>query len=265
VPEWKQFEDLVARIHSTLDKGQFTVEQNVRLSEPTGAEHQVDVLLRPKSLFHGPVLISCKSSAHPVEVGHVREWSNIVEHTGAAAGVIVSPTGFTSGAIDHVRNPARRISLWIARPLTEDDLSPDALRSIQYTLQSRTPFPRLETFKMDTEPVSPSGETRVVTMTLSAATRDRYFLTDEHGNTMANLWDEYIAVTAALSESGAFRIEFSDDRFLMVEGRRVKFNHFTGYVDIGTSDIEVLIDLTIGVYVYENALTGHIRQIPLNG
>lgn len=115
---WKDFESLVAQIHRTLDPGgQFEILQDVKLPEVHGAKSQVDVLLRSKNKLLGDLLISCKSSRHPVGIDHVREWSDVVQRHGASAGAIVSPTGFSSEAKLAAADPQRRISIWLPRRL----------------------------------------------------------------------------------------------------------------------------------------------------
>src|SRR5690242_7879324 len=103
---WRKFEHLVARIHQAVDGDYYAVEHDVTIVEPgTGrATAQIDVLLTPKSPFVGPVFVSCKSSSDPVGIDHVREWSDIVHRAGAAAGMIVSPTGFTARAVDAAKD-----------------------------------------------------------------------------------------------------------------------------------------------------------------
>lgn len=130
--KWKKFEHLVARIHQALDASSFEFEHDVDVAELSGTTHQVDVLLRPKSSFTGPVLVSCKDRKERVGMTHVREWSDIVAHTGAAAGVIVARAGFASGACDLAKEPSRRISLWIPRPLIEEDFAPDEQSPEEY-------------------------------------------------------------------------------------------------------------------------------------
>ena len=154
---WQKFEHLVARIHQVLGGGRFTIEQDVTLTEPSGAEHQIDVVLTPKGPFLGRILVSCKSSSVRVGMDHVREWADIVQHTGSAAGIIASPTGFTSGAIDLAKNPTRRVSLWVARLLTIEDfpssINPTSqdFNGLRFTTRGRVPLPRATTFRVRPE------------------------------------------------------------------------------------------------------------------
>jgi hypothetical protein len=265
---WQKFEHLVARIHEALDGAHYTVEHDVTVIEPGGAEAQIDVVLTPKSAFVGRILISCKSSGAPVGIGHVREWASIVHETGAAAGVIVSPTGFTADAIEAARATTRRVSLWFPRPLTDADFAPDDeapegyLKSIHTTMRARVLRPREETFTIDVEPI---GERKGITVTsrFSAATRDGYYLRDEQDNVVGNLWDEYIAAGEKVTSSGEARVEFAESRFLVIAGYRVRFRALSVYIEVGHFELAFETDFSKLAFAYENAVTGDIKTVPL--
>jgi hypothetical protein len=63
VRDWQQFENLVAAIHRVLNSSDYDVETDVVVEEPSSARHQIDVLLRPRTPFAGPGLVSCKVSS----------------------------------------------------------------------------------------------------------------------------------------------------------------------------------------------------------
>lgn len=268
---WLRFEHLVARIHEAVDGDYYTVEHDVTLTEPgTGrATAQIDILLRPRSPFLGPILISCKSSGERVGVDHVREWSDVVAHAGAAAGVIVSPTGFTAGAIDAAKDPTRRISLWLPRRFTDADYAPNDdspngyLRSIHTTFQVRIPQPDVESLVIDVEPVSERYEGIIVESRFAADTRDRYHLRDESDNVVGNLWDEYIKAGEAVRTSGIAQVEFTEPRFLVLAGRRVRFKRLSVKINVGTFSMESVLDFSKETFAYENAITGAVRSVPL--
>ena len=201
---------------------------------------------------------------------HVREWADVVQQTGAAAGVIVSPKGFTSGAIDLAKNPARRVSLWIARPLTDDDFAPDEkspagyIKSVALTMHIRVPHPLTETFRLDVEPASGKREGREIQIVFGAKTRDLYYLRDEQDNVTGNLWDDYLISAEALHESGVALVLPGAPRFLVVEGRRMRFNSLSMGIGIENVEMPIEIDATHGAYGYENAITGQIKLVPLN-
>ena len=265
---WQKFEHLVARIHQALDGDHYSVQHDVTVTEPGGAEAQVDVVLTPKTPFAGRILISCKSSGDPVGIGHVREWASIVQETGASAGVIVSPSGFTADAIEAATAPTRRVSLWSPRPLTDADFAPDDespggyLRSIHTTMRARMLSLREGTLTIDVEPIGePKGIT--VTSVFSAATRDGYYLRDSQDNVVGNLWDDYIAAAKNVSASGEIRVEFAEPRFLVVAGHRGRFRLLRAYIDVGHFETVFETDFARTAFAYENAVTGEIRTVPL--
>jgi hypothetical protein len=269
VQSWQKFEHLVARLHKVLGGDHYTVDQDITIAEPSGAEHQIDVVVTPKSPFLGRILISCKSGAENVGMDHVREWSDIVQHTGSASGVIVSPQGFTSGAIDLGKNTARRVSLWIARPLTDDDFAPDEkspegyIRRIELNLQIRESRPRIESFKVDAEAVTPEHKGQRISFNFSRETRDQFYLRDVQDNVVGNLWDDYIAAATSLPEGGPACVEPTELRFLIIEGHRVQFKSLRFEIDLVQHDSRHEIDLANGMYGYQNAVSGQVLPVPL--
>lgn len=269
VRRWQKFEDLVRQIHEALDGEAFTIEHDVTLVEPGGATHQIDVRLTPKSPFFGPVLISCKSSGDPVGVAHVREWANIVQETGAAAGIIVSPVGFTADALAAARAPTRRVTLWVPRAFAEGDFAPDEraprgyLRSTHITMRMQVPQPRTDRFVLQLESATGRSEGRQIAVAFSARAREQLYLRDAEDNVVGNLWDEYIAAAEALQASGVARVEPAEPRFLVLDGCRVRFHRLELPIDMHEVEHIMEIDLMRSAFVYQNAVTGETRTVPL--
>jgi hypothetical protein len=266
---WKHFERLVAQIHDVLDGSNYTVTHNVTLTEVSGATHQIDVLLTPKTAFSGPVLISCKSSESPVGIDHIREWADIVSHLGAAAGVIVSSTGFTSGAIAAAKDPTRRISLWIPRPLTANDFAPDEkspdgyIREVNAQAVIREPRPHPDTFVLDVESVTGKHEGITLKFQFSAGSRDSFYLRDGQDNVVANLWDNYVEMATNLHASGIVRVEPAEPRFIVLDGHRFLFKSLSMYVEIVEHMVDINVDLAKMAFAYENAVTQVTKTVPL--
>ncbi len=268
---WLKFEHLVAQIHRVADGEYYTVEHDVTITEPSSSRvrAQIDIVLRPKSPFMGPVFVSCKSSGHSVGIDHVREWSDIVAHAGAAAGVIVSPTGFTADAIDAASDPTRRISLWVPRAFTDDDYAPDDkspdgyLRSIHTTLRARVLQPVLDSFSLDVEPASGRYEGVTVEYTFGAETREQYYLRDASDNVVGNLWDEYLKAAKSVRTSSTVRVEFGEPRFLVLNGHRVRFNCLSAKINVATFSLPFETDFSKETFAYENVLTREMRTVPL--
>jgi hypothetical protein len=273
--KWKDFERLVARIHSVLDPELYEVAHNVRISEPGGGSHQVDVLLKPKRGFAGPVLVSCKSGGHSVGVDHVREWADVVQNTGASAGVIVAEAGFTNEAKTLASVPSRRLTLWMPRRLTLEDFAPDGASEIQedgtragyvcsvhMDLVLREPRPKPETMKLEVEPVGPrTGKT--VSHAFSQSTRNDWYLRDEHDRVVGNLWDLYVEAAKQLERSGAVEVVPDDPRFLVLGGVRQRFKSLAVEIEMVNHVREIDVDVREDALAYENAVTGEVKLVPL--
>jgi hypothetical protein len=273
---WQKFENLVADIHKLLDKsGAYEVLTDQKVTEPAGASHQVDVLLKPASPFTGPILVSCKSGKHAVTMAHVREWSDIVHNTGAAAGVIVAESGFTSDAIPLAKVPSRRLSLWVPRRLTLDDFGPDEkseaqpdgtqagyIAGINMRMVVREPRPRTDTWRLEIERVG-AKTGRTVQFQFSSANRDDWYLRNEEDRVVDNLWDRYVEAANALQASGLARVIAEDIQFLVLGGVRHRFKSFAIEVDVKEHVHEVRLDLREDAFGYENVATGEVRVVPL--
>jgi len=265
---WEQFEHLVTRIHEALDGQLYGIRHNVEVTEESGGKHQIDVLLEPKSPLLGPVLVSCKSGAQVVGPDHVREWSDIVQQTGASAGVIVAASGFTSGAMVLARRAARRLSLWVPRPLSAKDFGPDDESQTGYISQvavsvvARAHRPIESSFMLDVEPVGKrTGRTQEFRS--SAANRKSWYLRDEQDNVVENLWDLYTAAATSLDATGVAEVRCSDPRILVLDGVRLWFHSLSMKIEVVEHPIDIAVDVTKSAFGYENVLTGDVRLVPL--
>jgi hypothetical protein len=265
--KWQQFEQLVAAIHRLMNAADYEVEEDVRVNEPAGATHQIDVLLRPKSAFAGPILISCKAWASPVGIDHVREWADIVNQTGAAAGVIVAESGFTSAAIDAAQTVTRRVTLWKPRPLSDADFAPDAESPNGYISQIQgricMAVPRLVegSVKLDVCRADGCSDGSTSSAMFSYQTRDLWYLRDEKDNIAGNLWDLF--VERAQAADSAVEIAPSAPRFLVLDGVRLRFNRLTFAVESIIHERKIEIDLLRSAMGYENVVSGVVNIIPL--
>ncbi len=271
VKKWQKFEQLVAAIHAHLNAADYDVETDVTLTERDGATHQVDVVLRPKTPFSGPILVSCKAWNVPVGVSHIREWADIVQQTGAAAGVVVAQSGFTADAINVARNPARRISLWVPRALLSADFNPDARSSTGYIEGvAITGFlwePRLvkDTFNLDAvraDGIRGKTEHRFV---FSASTHNQWYLRDEQDAIVGNLWDQFVSRAVSVEHSSAIQIEPSSPLFLIFDGVRFRVNRLTCKIEVVEHKFDISVDLLKDALGYENVIDKQLRIIPLQG
>jgi hypothetical protein len=269
VKRWQRFESLVASIHAILNSADHQVETDVQISEPSGSTHQIDVLLRPKTPFAGPIIISCKAWAAPVGVEHVREWADIVQHTGAASGVIVAQSGFTAGAIAAAQNLERRVSLWLPKPLSASDLTPGknsaGLGFSRVLVRGAVKQPRFVdgSFRLDVRRADGRFEGRQLQFVFSAATRMLWYLRDDHDNLIGNLWDLYAERAQAAKESSTISITPDKPSFLVLDGVRLRLNSASFEVAVHEQDFSVDIDLERDAIGYQNVVTGVVTIVPI--
>ncbi|WP_174906272.1 restriction endonuclease [Burkholderia diffusa] len=116
--EWREFEQLVARIQQDLAPDA-KVEHDVMLvGEVTGERRQVDVLLTQNiGQYTMRVAIDCKDYKTPVDVKGVEEFSGLVDDIGVNKGVLVCPAGFTATA----KKRAKSLRIALYRPLDTGD------------------------------------------------------------------------------------------------------------------------------------------------
>jgi hypothetical protein len=112
--EWREFEQLVARIQQALAPDA-KVEHDVKiLGERTGERRQVDVLMTQNiGQYEMRVAIDCKDYKSPVDVKGVEEFSGLIDDIGVNKGVLVCPAGFTATA----KKRAKGLRLALYRPL----------------------------------------------------------------------------------------------------------------------------------------------------
>jgi hypothetical protein len=264
---WKKFEQIVATIHRLLN-ADYDIEEDSMIVEPNGAKHQIDVVLRPRTPFLRPVLVSCKAWSKPVEIDHFREWSDIVQHSGAAAGVIVAESGFTSDSIKAAQNVERRVSLWKPRPLTKADFAPDNKSPNGYiarvlthlTLATSRLVEGSITLDISRADGPPLGET--VAKHFSAATRNLWYLRDEQDNVVENLWDLFVKHGQS-ANTPLVELIPRESRFLMLDGVRMRFNRLTFEIQHNVHEVSFEVNLLEETLAYENVLTGSIQIVPL--
>ncbi|HET7463943.1 MAG TPA: restriction endonuclease [Longimicrobium sp.] len=105
MPDWKEFEQLVARLHAACLPNA-VVEHNVKLfGRRSNRMRQIDVLIRTTT---GPyttlIAIECKQKARAVGIGQVDEFSAKLSDIGAIQGIMIArkfDAGAKSAALSH--------------------------------------------------------------------------------------------------------------------------------------------------------------------
>lgn len=122
--EWEQYQHRAAGLLRELG---FSAEVDARLTEANGAFHAIDVAAR-RTIAGVDVLwiVECKYWKTPIPIGKVRELRGTVFDLGADRGLLMSESGFQSGAIRTARQ--KNITL-----TSLDDLRADAADEILAT------------------------------------------------------------------------------------------------------------------------------------
>ncbi|MEW6217138.1 MAG: restriction endonuclease [Candidatus Bipolaricaulota bacterium] len=264
---WKGLEDLVAEFHRWLPGELFDVEQNRRLADCAGSTAQIDVLLKPRTPYQAPILISCKCLSSPVGVEHAREWASVVQQFGAAKGVIVSISGFTRRAKRFAETPTNRVELWQVRELVDKDFN-GRIRRLRIVGTFAVPCVPEGSVTFRVRRMGPDqGPAAPVPFRFSYEDRDRLFLQDEHGNIRENIWDEFAEQyeRQVSLEKGIIpiRIAYGEPRYLTINNVRYQFVEFSAEVHQRQHEVTSEVDARDRFsHVYENALTGDQRPIP---
>lgn len=100
-----QYEQLTQSIYQAILSKEgvddIDVEHNVSLKGKSGVEHQIDVLWRFKQAgVEHKVLIECKNYASSLTLEKVRNFFAVLHDIGNSNGLMVTKTGYQSGAID---------------------------------------------------------------------------------------------------------------------------------------------------------------------
>ncbi len=264
--DWRKFEKLIEAFHTTFHGDHYEVQKDVTLTGQTGGTHQIDVLLRPRSPYSGPVIVSCKFENSPTGPDHVREWSTVVNEVAAAKGVIVSKSGFTPDAIAIAQNPERRVELWHVRELNEKDFDGYIQKiSIQATLKE--PYIPENTVHFVVEPTQKGAIREKIPFRFSRRTRNELYLRDEQDTIRENLWDEFVKFyyenVSIDKDILQHTIKFEEPRFIVVNGRRFIFRSFSFEIHHRLHTFEIEFDaLEHFNLVYENVITKETKLVP---
>ncbi|GBE18730.1 restriction endonuclease [archaeon BMS3Abin16] len=93
-------DNLERLVEELFRKKGYKTEKNVYLEGKSRTKHEIDVLAVIKGPLHeDKILIECKAHNQPIGKDAVMKLKHIVEDVGANVGIVISVSGFTSGAI----------------------------------------------------------------------------------------------------------------------------------------------------------------------
>ena len=102
-----RYEKIVADIHRQF-AGNAVVTENETIIGKSGRKRQIDVALRTDVAgYQVLVVVECKDYQRRVGIGKVDELIGKIDDVGAAKGILVSDSGFDSGAVDRAKSDSR--------------------------------------------------------------------------------------------------------------------------------------------------------------
>lgn len=136
--KWRKFEKLVAGIHLPGEAGTKVKFDDTIADKRTGRPRQIDVSVSSNQSFYSHlVIIECKDKTRKVTVEWIEGFRSKIEDVGAQKGVMVSPTGFTEGAVQKAKSYGidlftltPQLTGWVKRKRlhTENVAVPDGFR-----------------------------------------------------------------------------------------------------------------------------------------
>lgn len=114
------------------------MERNISIPGRSGVAHQIDVYWKFKiANVEHTVLIECKDYASPLQFQHVRSFFAVAHDIGNCQGLMVTKTGFQSGAAEFAKHYG--IGLKILREPTEEDWK-GRIKDIHFDIGIKWPF-----------------------------------------------------------------------------------------------------------------------------
>jgi hypothetical protein len=132
-----EYEALTKKTYEAI-LGNIDVRHNVKVRGRSGVEHQIDVFweFRQAGVTHR-VLIECKNHASNLTMEKARNFHSVVQDIGNCIGIMVTKTGYQSGAADYCR--AYGLQMKVLRSPTEEDWD-GRLRELTFRQHVRAPL-----------------------------------------------------------------------------------------------------------------------------
>lgn len=249
-PDWKVYQKIVAGLHADEDT---RVETEYQYPIPGSGEKEVDVVVWDQSdHYEYTVLIECKFHDDPVSQSVIDSINGYLFKSDADKAVVVSKSGFQSGAIDRAEGTGVEL-LTLRQFVPETDLQEDAVRYLNLDLKIRRR--NLDILDMDVEPLEedPGGEEEEKEIRLTHQNSHLYTSDKEPLNeSLAERLTEF-----KQSKNTGTHTEDFDDAALLIEGNFFRLNSIKYEVTESIGGEEYSMDLfrNIDLYFYDE-LTG---------
>ena len=256
--DWKLYQLIVAGLHSTGSDDR-TVEHEHEIPINTGGTKEIDVFVEDNPGRHKrQICIECKFHDRSVGQGVVDEVRGYLIDSTADKGVIVSKSGFQSGAIERAENI--NIDLWTLGDFDPDrDLDEDVVRYVNLDLNIIVPEYRITDIDLSVLHEENEGEE----ISVRTKTPDSQIYSKDMSPLRESLYDRAEAASEEPQE-GEYSLEFDDGEMLILNGvacvlesvdYEITFSeHSNEYKIDGFQDVDGL---------FRNELTGEEEYVSL--
>ncbi|NUC74737.1 restriction endonuclease [Haloterrigena sp. SYSU A558-1] len=248
--DWRSYQKLVAGLHADEET---RVETEYDYPIPGSGTKEIDVVVWDQSdHYEYTVLIECKFHDSPLSQSVVDSVNGYFQPSDADKAVIVSKSGFQSGAIERAEGTG--VELLTLRQLIPDtDLPVDVLRYVHNNLEITNRH--LEVLDMDVEGLDDDEDTeREEVPVVFNQTNSQLYTTDREprGETLLERRNEL----EQSMEVGEHTEEF-DDVALLINGTFFQLHSMEYRVTESTGTMEFTVDLLEDVdLLYRDELTG---------
>lgn len=247
---WRTYQKIVAGLHADEET---RVETEYEYPIPGSGAKEVDVVVWDESDYYEyTVLIECKFHDNPLPQSVVDSVNGYFQRSDADKAVIVSRSGFQSGAIERAEGTGVEL-LTLRQLVPGTDLPVDALQYANINLEITNR--ELNVLDMDVEGLDDDAETeREEVEVVFDQVNSQLFTTDREllGETLIGRMNEL----KRIKEAGDHTEEF-DDTALLIDGDFYELHSVEYQITESASTTEFTVDMLDDVDLYyRNELTG---------
>jgi len=256
--DWRTYQKLVAGLHADEET---RVETEYDYPIPGSGTKEVDVVVWDRSdHYEYTDLIECKFHDNPLSQSVVDSVNGYFQRSDADKAVIVSKSGFQSGAIERAEGTGVEL-LTVRRLIPGTDIPADALRyaNVDLNISNR----ELDDIDMDIEALDDSEDAEREEVEVEFNRTNGHLYTTDRRPTGETLLDRLTELKRS-KEVGEHTEEF-DDTALLIRGDFYQLHSVDYRIAESTSNTEFTIDLFEDVdLLYRDELTGDEEYMSLS-
>lgn len=256
--DWRTYQKLVAGLHADEET---RVETEYDYPIPGSGTKEVDVVVWDRSdHYEYTVLIECKFHGDPLSQSVVDSVNGYFQRSDADKAVIVSKSGFQSGAIERAEGTGVEL-LTVRRFIPGTDIPADALRyaDVGLNIADRD----LEVVDMDIEGLDDDEDVEREEVEVEFNRTNSHLYTTDRRPTGGTLLDRLTELKRS-KEIGEHTEEFNDTA-LLIRGDFYQLHSVDYRITESTSNTEFTIDLFEDVdLLYRDELTGDEEYVDIS-